>query len=137
MVRVGYSDSITAFGAETGDQAGFMQVTMSHASVKLDNYVRPFRGKGDDFDMFWAKFLALCRLQKLDTDAKKLELFPLFVEGDAFQGLCRCLLRISGHSMPLGKRCWRHFPCLTLRRISSFVVVRCGLTSQQTHMLLI
>ena len=57
------------------------------SSVKLDNYVRPFRGQGDDFEMFWAKYMVLCGIQKLSMDAQKMSVFPLFLEGDAFQVL--------------------------------------------------
>ena len=54
-------------------------------SVKADNYLRPFRGRGDDFEVFWEKFLVLCTLQKQDTDIKKMSVLPLFLYGDAFQ----------------------------------------------------
>ena len=54
-------------------------------SVKGDNYLRPFRGRGDDFEVLWQKFLVLCTLQKQDTDIKKMSVLPLFLDGDAFQ----------------------------------------------------
>lgn len=54
-------------------------------SLKLDSYLRPFRGKeGEAFDSFWEKFEVLANLQKWDTDAKKMANFPLFLDGDAF-----------------------------------------------------
>ena len=54
-------------------------------SLKLENFVRTFRGQGDDFSVFWEKFLVVCSLQNLDTEEKRMKAFPLFVEGDAFQ----------------------------------------------------
>ena len=53
-------------------------------SLKVDNFLRPFRGKSDDFAAFWDKFLVLAEISKWDTDAKKMAHFPLFLEGDAF-----------------------------------------------------
>ena len=54
------------------------------ASLKIDNFLKPFRGKGDDFDTFWKKFQVVCSLQKIATPKGRMEIFPLFLEGDAF-----------------------------------------------------
>ena len=53
-------------------------------AMKVGNFLRQFRGNGDDFEAFWEKFLVLARLQKWDTDEKKMNHLPLFLDGDAF-----------------------------------------------------
>ena len=55
-------------------------------SVKMEGFVKPFRGKNDDWSIFWQKFKALADLSgwasgDTDTTMKRL---PLFLEGDAF-----------------------------------------------------
>ncbi|XP_065177095.1 uncharacterized protein LOC135806835 [Sycon ciliatum] len=54
------------------------------ASIKMDGYLRAFKGKGEDFQLFWRKFLVLCRLQKLSTETDRMASLPLFLDGDAF-----------------------------------------------------
>ena len=54
------------------------------SSICMDSYLRPFRGKGDDFNTFWDKFEVLAGIQGWSTDEDKMKRFPLFVEGDAF-----------------------------------------------------
>ena len=51
---------------------------------KLDGFIRPYRGKQDDFDEFWAKFLVLAKANKWADDAAKAEHLPLFLSGQAF-----------------------------------------------------
>ncbi|XP_065182544.1 uncharacterized protein LOC135813373 [Sycon ciliatum] len=53
-------------------------------SLKADNYLRAFRGKGEDFGTWWLKFLALADISGWDDDAKKTKYIPLFLDGDAF-----------------------------------------------------
>ena len=54
------------------------------ASVKVDNFLRPFRGRQDDFPAFWEKFLVLAKIQKWDDDEAQMLHLPLFLDGDAF-----------------------------------------------------
>ena len=54
-------------------------------SLKVDNYLKPFRGRdGDDFNTWWEKFLALATISGWDTDDKKTKHLPLFLDADAF-----------------------------------------------------
>ena len=41
-------------------------------SLKLDGFLKPYRGKEDDLATFWSKFMVLANVQKWDTDAKKM-----------------------------------------------------------------
>ncbi|XP_065196502.1 uncharacterized protein LOC135827994 [Sycon ciliatum] len=54
------------------------------ASLKVDNFVRAYRGKGDDWEHFWGKFSVLAKIQGWDTAEKRMKNFPLFLDGDAF-----------------------------------------------------
>ena len=54
------------------------------ASINMDGYLRAFKGKGEDFQLFWRKFLVLCRLQKLSTETDRMASLPLFLDVDAF-----------------------------------------------------
>ena len=54
------------------------------ASMKVDNFLRPFRGRQDDFHAFWEKFLVLAKIQKWDDDEAQMLHLPLFLDGDAF-----------------------------------------------------
>ena len=49
-------------------------------SLKLDGFLRPYRGSGDDWEQFWSKFTVLAEVSGWDTEAR----FPLFIEGPAF-----------------------------------------------------
>ncbi|XP_065185766.1 uncharacterized protein LOC135816500 [Sycon ciliatum] len=51
---------------------------------KAEGYLRPYRGKVDDFQTFWAKFDVLATINKWDSDEKKMAQLPLFLEQDAF-----------------------------------------------------
>ena len=42
-------------------------------SVKLDSFLKPFRGRGDNFQTFWSKFIVLAEANGWDTDAKLLD----------------------------------------------------------------
>ena len=53
-------------------------------SLKLDNFLRPFRGKGDDFPTFWEKFGVLTTVSKWDSEEDQMNHLPLFLDGDAF-----------------------------------------------------
>ena len=56
-------------------------------SLKVDGYLKPFRGSGDNFEAFWQKFLILARLQKWEADdgsSNKLDFLPMLLAGDAF-----------------------------------------------------
>ena len=41
--------------------------------MRLDLFVRPFRGYADDLNAFWSKFMVTAAIQKWDSDAKKAE----------------------------------------------------------------
>ena len=53
-------------------------------SIKVDGFLRPFRGKVDDWSRFWNKFQVLASIQGWDTEGKRTKHLPLFLEGDAF-----------------------------------------------------
>ena len=53
-------------------------------SLKLDNFLRPFHGKGDDFPTFWEKFGVLTTVSKWDSEEDQMNHLPLFLNGDAF-----------------------------------------------------
>ena len=53
-------------------------------SMKLDNFLRVFRGNGDDWEQFFEKFLVLASIQGWDTETKRMKSLPLFLDGDAF-----------------------------------------------------
>ena len=55
-----------------------------HRMSKAEGYLRPCRGKIDDFQTFWAKFDVLATIKKWDTEEKKMAQLPLFLEQDAF-----------------------------------------------------
>ena len=48
-------------------------------SLKLDGFLRPYRGSGDDWDQFWSKFLVLADVSGWDTEEKAMSRFPLFL----------------------------------------------------------
>ena len=48
------------------------------SSMKVDNFLRPFRGRQDDFHAFWEKFLVLAKIQKWDDDEAQMLHLPLF-----------------------------------------------------------
>ena len=54
------------------------------SSIKLDGFLRPFRGKADDWPRSWEKFQVLASIQGWDSEAKRTRHLPLFLEGDAF-----------------------------------------------------
>ena len=49
-------------------------------SVKLDGFLKPFRGKGENVDVFWYKFLVLSRVNKWNDDATKMSYLPLLMD---------------------------------------------------------
>ena len=53
-------------------------------SLKLDGFLKPYRGSGDDWEQFWSKFTVLAEVSGWDTEAKMMARFPLFIEGPAF-----------------------------------------------------
>ena len=53
-------------------------------SFKVDGFVHQFRGRGDNFEQFWDKLMVLAAVQKWDSDEKKMDHLPLFLDGDAF-----------------------------------------------------
>ena len=53
-------------------------------SVKVDGFLRPFRGKVNDWSRFWDKFQLLASIQGWDTEGKRTKHSPLFLEGDVF-----------------------------------------------------
>jgi len=52
--------------------------------AKVDGFVRPYRGHRDDLEAFWQKFEVTAALQKWDSDEKKMQNLPLFLEDEAF-----------------------------------------------------
>ena len=52
--------------------------------MRLDSFVRPFHGYADDLNAFWSKFMVTAAIQKWDSDAKKVEKMPLFLDGKAY-----------------------------------------------------
>ncbi|XP_065182549.1 uncharacterized protein LOC135813378 [Sycon ciliatum] len=54
-------------------------------SLKLDGFLRTFRGKGDDLETFWSKFRVLADIQKWDTEEKRMQHLPLVLDGQAFK----------------------------------------------------
>ena len=59
-------------------------------SLKLDDFVKPCKGRGDSFEEFWEKFEVLADVAGWDTDEKKMKRLPLFFEG------LSCLLQDGG-----------------------------------------
>ena len=53
-------------------------------SVKLDSFLKPFRGRGDNFQTFWSKFIVLAEANGWDTDAKRMAKLPLLLDGAAY-----------------------------------------------------
>ena len=45
-------------------------VVVKMASLKVDNFLKPFRGKSDDFTTFWSKFQIICKLHNLSTERR-------------------------------------------------------------------
>ena len=54
------------------------------ASMKMDNFLKPFRGKDESWDPLWEKFQVLADIQGWDTEVKIMKHLPLFLDGDAF-----------------------------------------------------
>ena len=52
-------------------------------SLKVDGFVKPFKGKYDDWDMFWVKFQVIGECSGWDTEEKLLTRLLLFFESDA------------------------------------------------------
>ena len=53
-------------------------------SLKLDGFLRPYRGSGDDWEQVWSKFTVLAEVSGWYTEAKMMARFPLLIEGPAF-----------------------------------------------------
>eukprot|EP00117_Sycon_ciliatum_P034662 scpid36885/ scgid26415/ len=53
-------------------------------AARIEGFLRPYRGKGDSWEVFWAKFAFLATNQKWDSDDKKMAQLPLYLDGDAF-----------------------------------------------------
>ena len=49
-------------------------------SLKLDNFLRPFHGKGDDFPTFWEKFRVLTTVSKWDSEEDQTNHLQLFLD---------------------------------------------------------
>ena len=52
--------------------------------MKLDSFLKPFRGRDDNFQTFWSKFLVLAEANGWDTDDKKMSKLPLLLDGAAY-----------------------------------------------------
>ena len=53
-------------------------------SLKLDGFLRPYQGSGEDCDQFWSKYQAVAAVSGWDMEEKLMARFPLFLEGPAF-----------------------------------------------------
>ena len=53
-------------------------------ATKLDGFLHPYQGSCDDLAAFWAQFSVEAGLQKWDTDGKKADNMPLFLEDEVF-----------------------------------------------------
>ena len=53
-------------------------------SVKLDGFMRPYRGRGDDLDVFWSKFMILAKSHKWDTGKEQMANLPLLLDKAAY-----------------------------------------------------
>eukprot|EP00117_Sycon_ciliatum_P027502 scpid113988/ scgid22327/ len=53
-------------------------------SLKVDSFLRTFKGSGEDFERFWEKFEVLAEIQTWNDEAKLMKNFPLFLEENAF-----------------------------------------------------
>ena len=53
-------------------------------SLKADNFLRPFTGKDDSWELFYNKFLVLSNVQGWDNEEKRMKNLPLFLDKDAF-----------------------------------------------------
>ena len=53
-------------------------------ALRLDSFVRPFRGYADDLNAFWSKFMVTTAIQKWNSDAQKAQKMPLFLDGEAY-----------------------------------------------------
>ncbi|XP_065195653.1 uncharacterized protein LOC135827058 [Sycon ciliatum] len=53
------------------------------SSLKLDGFVKPYRGRVDDFDMFWSKFEVLADISGWTSTEQQMKRLPLFLEGEA------------------------------------------------------
>ena len=60
------------------------------ASMKVDNFLRPFRGRQDGFHAFWEKFLVLAKSQKWDTDEAQMLHLPLFCDACLIGAILCC-----------------------------------------------
>ena len=52
--------------------------------MKLDSFLKPFRGRDDNFQTIWSKFLVLADANGWDTDEKKMSKLPLLLDGAAY-----------------------------------------------------
>ena len=55
---------------------------------RVDNLLRPFRGRDDNLDEFWQKFQVVAGIQKLESSAARMAVLPLYLSGDAFTVWC-------------------------------------------------
>ena len=53
-------------------------------SLKLDGFLKPYRGKEDDLEAFWSKFLVLANANEWDNDDKKAKYLPLLLDKAAY-----------------------------------------------------
>ena len=66
-------------------------------NLKVDNFLRPFRGKtGESLKQFWDKFAVIAEILGWDSETKKMNDFPLFLDGNAFLRSWLCYLLCAG-----------------------------------------
>ena len=68
---------------DRGSSAVASSVGGGMASLKLDGFVKPYTGRGDDFDQFWSKFQVLCDLTGWSSSEEQMARIPLFLQDDA------------------------------------------------------
>ena len=53
-------------------------------ALKLDGFLKPYRGKEDDLEAFWSKFMVLAKVNKWNDDETKMTHLPLMLDRGAY-----------------------------------------------------
>ena len=54
------------------------------SNLRLDSFIHPYRGKRDDLEAFWSKFMVTAALQTWGTGTKQMDNLMLFLDGEAY-----------------------------------------------------
>ena len=66
-------------------------------NLKANKFLRPFRGKASEsWKQFRDKFAVIAEILGWDSETKKMNNFPLFLDGDAFPRSWLCYLLCAG-----------------------------------------